>query len=82
MGLLVLAHVNAGQRIGVVEEFGRQGFGQFRFSHACHAQKQERPQGFVGILQAGTGSTNGIRHRLHWFFLAHQTSMQGSLELL
>ena len=68
--LHVFRHVDADQRIFVVEQIFRQRLGQFGLADAGGPQEHERADRPVRILQAGARAPHGGRHRVHRFLLA------------
>ena len=60
--LLIFRHVDADHGLFVVEEELGQGAGQFGFADAGRAQKDERADGPLRILQAGAGPDDGFGH--------------------
>ena len=70
MLLHVLRHVDADQRMLVVEQELRQRLGQLGLADAGRAQEHERADRPVRILQAGAGAAHRGRHRLHGLGLA------------
>ena len=60
----VLAHVDANNRIFIIEEELGECFGQLGFSHPGGTQEKEGADRTVLILQAGPGTTHGIGHGL------------------
>ena len=59
---LVFAHVDARHEAFVVEEELGQGLGQLGLAHARGAQEDERADGALGVLQAGTAAAHGVGH--------------------
>ena len=70
MLLHVFRHVDADQRVLVVEQICGQRLGQFGLADAGGAQEHERADRPVRILQAGARAPHRGRHRVHRFLLA------------
>ena len=74
--LHVLAHVDADQRIFGIEEVARRAPSPVR---SCRRRwgprKMNEPIGRFGILQAGAGAADGLRHLLHRLLLADHLAL-------
>ena len=70
------AHVDADHGVVVVEQEGRERFGQLGLADAGGPEEQERADGAVGILQAGARPAHGIRNRPHRLVLTDDTRFQ------
>ena len=70
MFLHVFRHVDADQRIFIVEQVFRQRFGQLGLADAGRAKKHERTDRPVRILQSGARAPHGGRNRVHCVLLA------------
>ena len=62
--LHVLGHVDADERVLVVEEELGQGPGGLRLPDAGGAEEDERADGPVGVLEPAAGAADGVAHRL------------------
>ena len=79
--LLVLRHVDTCHHPFVVEEEFGQGLGKFGLAHARLTQEEERTDGSVGVGEACTVTTDGVRHSLDGHILAYYALVQLGLEL-
>ncbi len=71
-----LAHVDAHQRFGGVEQEFRQRLGQLGLAHARGPKEQERAIRPVRIGQAGARAPDRVRHRMHGLVLADHALVQ------
>ena len=76
MFLHVFRHVDPNHRPFVIEKKLREGFGKLGFTDTGRTQKQERPDGPVLVLQAGTRATHRVGHGGYRFSLPHHTIAQ------
>jgi len=58
--LAVLAHVDAHQRIFVIEHEPGQRLGQLGLAHAGRAEEDERADRAARVLEAGAGAADGV----------------------
>jgi hypothetical protein len=79
--LHVLGHVDADERVLVVEEELGQGPGGLRLPDAGGAEEDERADGPVGVLEAAAGAANGVAHRLDRRSLTDDPLLQALLHV-
>ena len=72
----VLAHVEADHRLLIVEEKLSQRAGGFRLADARWPEEDERPDGPLGIAEAGARTANGIRHHAQRRVLSDHALLQ------
>src|SRR5581483_4993595 len=73
----VLAHVDADQRILVVEHELGQRFRQFGLADARRPQEDERANGPTRVFQTAASAANGIGNGSHGFVLPDDPFVQG-----
>ena len=78
--LLILAHVDARHHALVVEEVVGQRLRQLGLAHARGAQEDERADGALGVLHAGTAATDGVGYGADGLVLPDDTPVQLVLE--
>ena len=76
MLLTVLRHVNAHKRLFIIEQETRQRLGQLRFADTGSAQKNERTNRPLGILEPGARAPDGICQRTDGSVLADDVFLQ------
>ena len=74
--LLIFAHINACHQSLVVEKIVGKGFCQFRFTHTCASEENERTDRAARILQSSTASAYSVAHRLYSLVLTDDTLVQ------
>ena len=74
--LHVLAHVDAHQRLLVIEQELGESSCELRLPHAGRAKEDERADGPLGILEAGPRSPDGVRNRGDRLVLTDKSLMQ------
>ena len=71
MLLHILAHIDAGDRLIIIEKKFSEGFGEFGFAHACWAQEHERADGAGRVFEPGARASDRVGDRGDGFFLTH-----------
>ena len=74
--LLVLAHVDTGQHVVVVEEELGQRLRQLGLTYTRRTQEDERADRLAGIVQSGPRTAHGIRHGGNGQILTDYAAMQ------
>ena len=81
MLLHILRHIEADQGVLAAEQGGGQGAAQLRLAHPRGAQKQEHPDGAVGLLQPHPAAADGGGYGGHRLLLPHHPAVELSLQL-
>ena len=81
VALHVLTHVEAHQRLFLIEQGGRQGLRQLGLADAAGAQEQERSHRPGGGLHAGAGPADRRGHRRHRLRLADHPLAEAPLQI-
>ncbi len=79
--LHVLAHVDADQRVGTVEEILGEFLGKMSLAHACGAEEHERAYWLCGVLQAETIPLDGLHHLGNGIVLPDDSLLEFGLHL-
>ena len=79
--LLVLAHIDPGHHVLIVEQVLGQRLGQLGFTHAGGSQEDKRADGSLGVAQPGTATPHRIGHRLDRLLLPHYPLVQFILQV-
>ena len=72
----VLAHVDANQCVGRVEQEFCQSLGEQSLTHTSRAQEHKRADGSARVAQSGAVAANGARNLVDGFVLSHHLALQ------
>ena len=73
-----LAHVEAGQRLLVVEEELGERLGELGLADAARPEEEERPDGLARIAQPHAAAAHRARHGAHGLVLARRRARRGA----
>ena len=81
MPFLVLAHVDTGHHVLVIEQGLGKGLGQLCLTYTGGTEEHERAYGPLLVLQSGTASAHSIGHGTHGLILTHHSLVQHVLHV-
>ena len=79
--LHVLRHIDTHHGIFIIKEVLGQRLGELCLADAGRSHEEEGADGLGGILDAGLGPENGLRHALHGLVLTDETLMNGIAQM-
>ena len=74
--LAVFGHINAHQRVLVVEQEFGQRFGELGFAYTGGAEEDKRTRRALGVFQAGAAAPDGVGQRADGFVLPDDALLQ------